>query len=156
MNLLSQCSWLKPLLIGTVAGVVAVAAGTAAMRVTDARPFCSSCHVMQEAGITHKRSPHAALACNECHAPTNILVKMPFKAKEGLRDFYSNAQGKDAPLLASLETRNVVNANCRSCHMTTNANVDVMAAKPYCVDCHKGMAHQRKNPVSTRKVADEL
>ena len=145
--------WLKWLLVGVVAGVLLVAAGATAMRYTDSRPFCSSCHVMQEAALTHKQSPHANLACNECHAPTNLLVKLPFKAKEGLRDFVSNVQGNEAPLRAGIETRDVVDANCRACHRVTNQ--DVMAAKPYCVDCHTGMAHQKKTPVSTRKVADE-
>lgn len=147
--------WLKVLLAGMVGGVLVVAAGAAAMRYTDARPFCSSCHVMQEAAITHKQSPHANLACNACHAPTNLLAKLPFKAKEGFRDFVANVQGQEAPLLAGLETRDVVNANCRACHITTNKDIDSMAVKPYCVDCHRGVAHQKMKPVSARKVADE-
>ena len=148
------CPW-KWLLTGIAAGVLLLAAAAGAMRFTDSRPFCSTCHVMQEAALTHKASPHAKLACNECHAPHDLLAKLPFKAKEGLRDFAANMQGKSAPLLAALETREVVNANCRSCHANTNTNVDVMAAKPYCVDCHTGMAHQRKTPLSTRMAADE-
>ena len=93
------------------------------------------------------------LACNECHAPHNLLAKIPFKAKEGLRDFLGNVQGKEAPLSVNLETRDVVQANCMSCHRVTNQ--DVMMAKPYCVDCHRGMAHQKKTPVSFREAADE-
>lgn len=147
--------WIKLLLVGTVCGVVLVAGGAAAMRYTDARPFCSSCHSMAEAALTHKRSPHANLACNECHAPHFLPVKLPFKAKEGLHDVIATFQGKEAPLMARLETRNVVNANCQACHITANREVDVMAAKPYCVDCHKGTVHQKKSPISTREVADE-
>ena len=93
------------------------------------------------------------LACNECHAPTQLLTKLPFKAQEGLRDFIANVQGKDVPLRAGLGTRDVINANCQACHQTSTS--EVMTAKPYCVDCHAGMAHQRKTPVSTRMVADE-
>jgi hypothetical protein len=26
---------------------------------------------------------HAKLSCNECHAPHNLLAKLPFKAQEG-------------------------------------------------------------------------
>ena len=40
-----------------------------------------------------------------------------------------------------------------SCHKVTNQ--DVMMAKPYCVDCHRGTAHQKKTPVSFREAADE-
>ena len=82
-----------------------------------------------------------------------LLAKIPFKAKEGLRDFLGNVQGKEAPISVNLETRDVVQANCMSCHRVTNQ--DVMMAKPYCVDCHRGMAHQKKTPVSFREAADE-
>ena len=37
----------------------------------------------------------------------------------------------------------------------TNVNVASMDAKPYCVDCHRGMQHMRMKPISTRMVADE-
>ncbi|MDO5484362.1 MAG: NapC/NirT family cytochrome c [Desulfovibrionaceae bacterium] len=142
----------KMLAAGTVLGAGLVLAAAVGMRFTDSRPFCSTCHVMREAALTHSQSPHARLSCNDCHAPQDLLDKLPFKAKEGLRDVVANVQGKEAPLLARLETREVVNANCRSCHAVTNQ--DVMMAKPYCVDCHKGMAHQKKTPVSLREAAD--
>ena len=149
----SPKSPLKMLAAGTALGAALVFAAAAGMQFTDARPFCSSCHVMHEAALTHSQSPHADLACNECHAPHNLLSKIPFKAKEGIRDFIGNVQGKEAPLAANLETRDVVQANCMSCHRVTNQ--DVMMAKPYCVDCHRGMAHQKKTPVSFREAADE-
>ena len=38
---------------------------------------------------------------------------------------------------------------------STNVNVASMDAKPYCVDCHKGMAHMRMMPISTRTVAND-
>ncbi len=148
-------SWLKWLLVGIVVGVILITVAAQAMRYTDARPFCSTCHVMAEAAYTHSQSPHANLTCNDCHAPDNLISKLPFKAKEGIRDVVGNMMGNDVPILASLETRNVVNDNCIRCHIVTNKDIAVMAAKPYCVDCHKGMAHQTKKPISTRTVADE-
>ena len=145
-------SW-KLLVAGTVLGAALVGAAAVGMQISDSRPFCSFCHVMGEAALTQSQSPHADLACNECHAPHGLLAKLPFKAKEGLRDFIANVQGKDAPYQARLETRDVVNANCISCHRVTND--EVMMAKPYCVDCHRGVAHQKKTPVSFREAADE-
>lgn len=141
------------LLGGTALGVALVLLAAGGMRFSDSRPFCSACHVMREAALTHRQSPHADLACNDCHAPRNLSAKLPFKAQEGLRDVVANMQGKEAPLLARLETREVVNANCRACHRITNS--DIMMAKPYCVDCHRGMAHQKKTPISFREAADE-
>ena len=143
----------KAMLGSAALGAVLVLLAAEGMKFSDSRPFCSTCHVMREAAVTHNRSPHADLACNECHAPHNLLSKLPFKAKEGFRDVVANLQGKEAPLLARMETREVVNANCRSCHRITNENI--MMAKPYCVDCHRGMAHQKKIPVSFREAADE-
>ncbi len=143
----------KAALGGAALGAALILLAAAGMQYSDSRPFCSTCHVMREAAITHSRSPHADLACNECHAPHNLLSKLPFKAQEGLRDVVANLQGKEAPLLARLETRDVVNANCRSCHRIANENI--MMAKPYCMDCHRGMAHQKKIPVSFREAADE-
>ena len=98
-----KCPWLKILLGGVALGVLVLAGLAWGMRVTDARPFCSSCHIMEQAARTHKLSPHAKLACNECHAPTALLSKLPFKAKEGARDFYMNTLGDvDLPIVAGM------------------------------------------------------
>ena len=90
------------------------------------------------------------------HAPTALLSKLPFKAKEGARDFYMNTLGDvDLPIVAGMATKDVVNANCKACHFATNENVASMDAKPYCVDCHRSAQHMRMKPISTRMVADE-
>lgn len=145
----------KILLGGTVAGVVLAIVFMAVMQTTDQRPFCASCHIMQQAAVTHKLGTHADLSCNDCHAPHNLLAKLPFKAKAGLVDFVSNLSGNDVPLRATMGTRDMVNENCKSCHATSNVNVASMDVKPYCVDCHRGVAHMRKSPIDTRTVAYE-
>ncbi len=151
-----KCPALKAVLGGVVVGALLLAGLAWGMRVTDARPFCSSCHVMGPEAVTHKMSTHANLTCNECHAPEPLLSKLPFKAKEGFRDVYVNMLGTiPEPLLAGRETREVVNTRCRECHALTNINVASMESKPYCTDCHRGVAHMRKQPISTRMVADE-
>ena len=147
--------WLKIFLGGIVAGVVFAGAAAAGMRYTDQRPFCASCHIMGEAARSHKMGTHANLACNDCHAPQQLMSKIPFKAAEGLRDFMSNVKGNDVPSSVSLQTKDVVNSNCKRCHAFTNKGVASMEAKPYCVDCHRSNAHMRSKPISTRMVADE-
>lgn len=52
-----KCPWLKILLGGVALGVLVLAGLAWGMRVTDARPFCSSCHIMEQAARTHKLSP---------------------------------------------------------------------------------------------------
>lgn len=147
--------WLKYTLGGVVIGVLLWSGGALGMRFTDSRPFCATCHLMQTAAVTHKNSSHASLACNECHAPVALLSKIPFKAKEGLRDFASNLSGASVSIPVSSETREVVNQNCKLCHFATNVNVASMEAKPCCVDCHRSVAHMRQKPVSTRMVAHD-
>lgn len=146
---------LKVFLGGIALGVILLAGAAGAMRMTDQRPFCGSCHIMQEAALTHKISTHANIACNECHAPFNLAAKIPFKAQEGIRDFVGNMAGNDVPIPTSIRTKDVVNDNCKRCHTMTNKNVASMDAKPYCIDCHRSNAHMRQKPISTRTVAYE-
>ncbi len=146
---------LKWLSVGVVAGAALAGVLACAMTATDRRPFCAGCHIMQEAAVTHKLGTHADLACNECHAPQHLAAKLPFKAKAGLADFVGNLAGNDVPHPPTAETRNVVNENCKACHAQTNINVAVMEAKPYCVDCHRNVAHLRHKPIDTRTVAYE-
>lgn len=56
--------------------LVAGAAGAYSMQATDQAAFCGSCHVMSEVAWTHKQSAHAKLACNECHAPSDLAAKI--------------------------------------------------------------------------------
>lgn len=151
-----KCPGLKVVLGGVVVGVLLLAVLAWGMKVTDSRPFCSSCHFMQPEAVTHKMSTHSNLACNECHAPSTLLSKLPFKAKEGTRDAFVTMLGSEpVPLIAGEHTRDVVNANCKACHAMTNINVASMDAKPYCTDCHRGLKHMPRSPISTRMVADE-
>lgn len=146
---------LKWFLAGVAGGVLLLVGMAAGMTMTDQRPFCASCHVMQEAALTHKLSTHANLACNECHTPATLMKKLPFKAAEGIKDFVGNLRGLEAPVMPGVVTRDVINANCQSCHAMTNSEVASMEAKPYCVDCHRSVAHMRQKPISTRTVAYE-
>jgi cytochrome c nitrite reductase small subunit len=145
----------KVLIIGIVFGAILTAGAGFGMKISDERPFCSSCHIMYEAARTHKESPHAKISCNECHSPHNLLKKLPFKAASGTRDVFMNTFGSpEEPIHAGDTTRQVVNVNCQNCHTVTNMNVASMDAKPFCTDCHRNVQHMRMKPISTRKVSD--
>jgi cytochrome c nitrite reductase small subunit len=148
-------SGLKCLLGGVVLGVMLLAVSAIAMRVTDQRPFCSACHVMATAAVTHKLSSHANQACNDCHTPVALGSKLSFKTSAGLSDFIGNLSGNEISVPVSLRTKDVVNNNCRHCHAITNMDVASMETKKYCVDCHRNVAHMRAKPISTRMVAYE-
>ncbi|MDR2054831.1 MAG: NapC/NirT family cytochrome c [Desulfovibrio sp.] len=146
---------LKYLAFGIAAGIVSVCVLASAMAASDQRPLCASCHLMREAAVTHKMGTHADQPCNACHAPRNAADRLPFKAREGIRDFFANLSGKDLPYPVADATRRTINENCKSCHAQTNMTAAAMIAKPYCVDCHRNVAHMRLKPVSTRMVAYE-
>ena len=148
-------SGLKCLLGGVVLGIVLFAASSVAMRVTDQRPFCSACHVMETAAVTHKLSSHANQACNDCHTPVPLASELPYKATQGLGDFVANLSGNEISVPVSLRTKDVVNSNCKQCHASTNMDVASMESKKYCVDCHRNIAHMRAKPISTRMAAYE-
>ncbi len=146
--------WLKLFLGGVVTGAVLLIVSVYAMLSTDQRQFCSTCHIMQEAAVTHKLGSHAQRSCNDCHAPHNWLFKIPFKAQAGIEDFLGNLAGHDVTPPSKV-TRDMVNANCIACHTHVNASVASMDAKPYCVDCHRNIAHMRHQPMAKRMVAYE-
>ncbi len=136
--------------------VLAIVYGTkTAIALTDTPAFCGSCHLTNEAVRTHAVSTHATLNCNDCHAPHNILAKIPFKAKTGFSDIYVNTFGDPPTVLkASKGAKDVINQNCQSCHTMTTMNV-AMDAKEYCTDCHISVPHSGRTPISERMVAGE-
>lgn len=137
---------------GLIGGVVIACCFAWAINFTDQRQFCASCHIMQEAAVTQKLGMHANLTCNECHAPHNLVAKIPFKAVSGAEDIYGNIVGKDVPIPPSRKQRDVINQNCIACHGPVNKTVASMAVKPYCVDCHRSVGHMRLTPISERTV----
>ena len=144
--------WLA--LLAFAAGAASIIGTALAMTTTDQAGFCGSCHSMSEAALTHKQSVHAKLACNECHAPHNLVEKIPFKTKEGARDIFATATNTIPDLIhPGEETREVVQVNCRRCHDAGIRNVN-MTAKTHCTDCHRHVPHTPKLPIAKRSAAD--
>lgn len=147
----------KMLVAGVVLGVVVLAGTSYVVGMTDQRPFCATCHLMEPEAITHKLSTHANISCNECHLPQGVFVgHYVYKARTGINDVYVNTVGApDLPITTTADMKEIIDANCRRCHANTNLNVASMDAKPYCTDCHRNVPHMRTKPISTRMVAYE-
>lgn len=145
--------WRAALLAG-LAGVALTFGAGIAMVSTDKAGFCGSCHAMSEAVLTHSQSVHAKLSCNECHAPHNLMSKLPFKAVAGTKDIYANTLGTIPDLIhPEGNTLEVVQTNCVRCHSETVKSVN-MGSKDNCMSCHRHVPHTPKKPISTRKAAD--
>lgn len=145
---------LTMVLLPFAVGVVFVLATSVAMTATDSAGFCGKCHSMSEVALTHSQSVHAKYACNECHAPHNLALKLPYKAKEGTRDIYKTVT-KNVPELIHPggDTKITVQNNCLRCHGSVIQGVN-MLSKPFCTDCHRHVPHSPKIPVSKRSAAD--
>lgn len=137
---------------GLICGIILTGIFAWMINATDQRQFCASCHIMREAAVTQKKGMHANLTCNECHAPHNLLAKLPFKAMAAVDDVIGNIKGEMPPKPPRKQFRDVVQKNCIACHAPVNVNVASMAVKPYCVDCHRGVAHMPLSPISERTV----
>ena len=124
--------------------------------VTDQRPFCAECHVMMPAAVTHHRSTHTNLNCNDCHLPKFLVYRYPYKAYIGLYDIMAEkVMDVVLPIRASDLMKDIVTENCKSYHTATNMDVASMDSKRYCTECHRNVPHQRTMPISTRMVAYE-
>jgi cytochrome c nitrite reductase small subunit len=155
VNLIKQGGGIKfSVILALMVGAAIVIGSSFAMTSTDKAGFCGSCHSMSEASLTHSKSLHAKLACNECHAPHHLTAKIPFKTKEGMRDIHATMTKKIPDLIHSgQETRAVVQANCLRCHGAVIETVN-MTAKPHCTDCHRNVPHAPRTPIAKRSAAD--
>lgn len=147
----------KMLAGGVVLGIGVLAGTSYVVGITDQRPFCATCHLMEPQAITHKLSTHANVSCNECHLPQGDFIgHYLYKAYTGVNDVAVNTFGAPAlPITSTAKMKDIIDANCRRCHAGTNRNVASMEAKPYCTDCHRNVPHMRTKPISTRMVAYE-
>jgi cytochrome c nitrite reductase small subunit len=141
-------------ILALIVGAGVTIGSSLAMTATDQAGFCGRCHSMSEAALTHSKSLHAKLACNECHTPYNLPAKIPFKTKEGLRDVIATVSSSIPDLIhAGAETREVVQANCLRCHGAVIESVN-MTVKEHCTDCHRHVPHTPKISVAKRSAAD--
>lgn len=145
---------LKIVLAAFFCGVVAVLIAGATVEVTDRRAFCGMCHTMAPHAWTHYNSTHAQFNCGECHLPSNLVAKLPYKAQIGLYDLFVEVTGtKPSTMHADAKMKDVIQANCIRCHQSTIADV-AMDVKQFCTDCHKSIPHQPKMPIDSREAAD--
>jgi cytochrome c nitrite reductase small subunit len=107
---------------------------------------CNNCHVMDAAYENWYHGAHGRFAeCTDCHLPhQNLIAYYYFKGKSGLHDvlWFVTASYPDA-IRTTVETRNIVQANCIRCHASTVDSI-VAGAQPfdrYCWDCHRIVTH---------------
>jgi nitrate/TMAO reductase-like tetraheme cytochrome c subunit len=146
------------LLVGGIAGAVAVIGTQVAVHVTGTDEFCgTACHSHENFVFPeHKESVHynnrtgVRAMCVDCHVPHHYPAILFYKARAGVRDAVAEFRGtistqekfeKERWRLANNvweEMREDNSANCRTCH--DPAAMDVEAQSKMAVRRHKQFA----------------
>jgi nitrate/TMAO reductase-like tetraheme cytochrome c subunit len=117
-----KAAWTRFAWVFGAATMVNVAIGTQvtykALHHMETAEFCGSCHVMAPEERTHKDSPHAQIACAECHVGDGAggLIKSKIA---GARQFMENTTDSfHRPIPSALATDRLTPAKqtCEECH----------------------------------------
>lgn len=163
---------------GAVAMAVVIWGTWQGVHYTSTTEFCLSCHSMHTAEAEYKTSVHFRNAsgvraeCKDCHIPPGAIPTLVRKVV-ALNDFWhtfvsptidtpEKFKQKRAELAQREWARMSANnsATCKSCHrydamdhakQSANAAAQMTAAAAKdsnCIDCHKGIAHQKPDTSS--------
>lgn len=157
---------------GFIAGIVFFAGFGTALEATNTTEFCVSCHEMQVNLDEYKKTIHFSnrsgvrATCADCHVPKDFSHKM-LRKLEAANDVWGHLVGSiDTPEkfeakrleMATREWARMKASDsktCRSCHTFAAMDPDkqkqrsrkqhesALQDKQTCIDCHKGIAHQK-------------
>ena len=107
---------------------------------------CNNCHVMDSQYENWYHAAHENFTvCTDCHLPhQKIASYYLYKGYSGMRDVYSFTLNiYPAAIRATLQTDEILQANCIRCHIDTVEGVlaGPQAFDRYCWDCHRSVAH---------------
>ncbi len=119
---------------------------------------CANCHVMRghyDGWV--KSSHHGAAQCNDCHTPTNPVMKYAVKASNGFFHSLAFTAGR-FPDAIQIKSRNheVIESACRNCHqdvVTAIEGAHRQARSTSCVRCHVSSGHSQA--LAWSPIADE-
>ncbi|MEW6163785.1 MAG: NapC/NirT family cytochrome c [Pseudomonadota bacterium] len=158
---------------GFIAGIVFWGGFNTAMEATNTLEFCISCHEMRDTVYQeYKKTIHYSnrtgvrAVCSDCHVPKDWVHKMARKIQAS-GEVYGKIMGTiDTPEkfeakrleLAQHEWDRMKKADsreCRNCHSWDGMNPEAQKQRgrkqhelaqknnETCIDCHKGIAHQK-------------
>ena len=171
------------LAVGFFGGIIFWGGFNTAMEATNTLEFCISCHEMRDTVYQeYKKTIHYSnrtgvrAVCSDCHVPKDWIHKMARKIQAS-KEVYGKIMGTiDTPEkfeakrleLAENEWKRMKGSDsreCRNCHSFEGMNADAQKQrarkqhemaqrdKSTCIDCHKGIAHQK--PKGMKEEDDE-
>ena len=166
-------SLLALLIVGFFSGIIFWGGFNTAMEATNTMGFCISCHEMRDTVYQeYKKTIHYSnrtgvrAICSDCHVPKDWVHKFVRKIYAS-NEIYGKIMGRIDTAekfesrrltLAEYEWKRMKGSDsreCRNCHSFEGMNTEVQkqrAKKPHelaqrdkqtCIDCHKGIAHQK-------------
>ncbi len=179
----AKYSLLTLLVVGFFSGIIFWGGFNTAMEATNTLEFCVSCHEMRDTVYQeYKKTIHYSnrtgvrAICSDCHVPKDWVHKMARKIQAS-GEVYGKIMGTiDTPEkfeakrleLAEHEWARMKGSDsreCRNCHSFDGMNSEVQKPrarkqhelaqrdKETCIDCHKGIAHQK--PKGMKEEDDE-
>jgi cytochrome c-type protein NapC len=179
----AKYSLLTLLVVGFFSGIIFWGGFNTAMEATNTLEFCVSCHEMRDTVYQeYKKTIHYSnrtgvrAICSDCHVPKDWVHKMARKIQAS-GEVYGKIMGTiDTPekfeakrlTLAEHEWKRMKDSDsreCRNCHSFEGMNSEVQKPrarkqhelaqrdKETCIDCHKGIAHQK--PKGMKEEDDE-
>lgn len=142
----------RSLIVGTAIGIAAGVGGftfiyaKGASYLTSDPAACMNCHIMKEQFDGWSRSSHHQVAaCNDCHAPHNLIGKYATKAENGFWHSYAFTTGRfHEPIQITERNRRVTENACRHCHADVVQAIDGPHRKGQelsCIPCHRSVGH---------------
>ena len=179
----ARYSLLTLLVAGFFSGIIFWGGFNTAMEATNTLEFCVSCHEMRDTVYQeYKKTIHYSnrtgvrAVCSDCHVPKDWVHEMARKI-QATGEIYGKIMGSiDTPEkfeakrleLAEHEWARMKGSDsreCRNCHTFEGMNTEVqkqrarkqhelaLRDKQTCIDCHKGIAHQK--PKGMKEEDDE-
>lgn len=105
---------------GVMAAVVIVMATAKGVEHVDSNTFCGeTCHVMEPEFTAYQRSPHARVACVECHVGSGARFFLRAKVSGVRQVFRLWTNSYDRPIPTPVQDLRPANATCEHCHWPT-------------------------------------
>lgn len=128
---------------------------------------CANCHIMREQFDGWIKSSHRSVAaCNDCHAPHDVIGKYLTKARNGFwHSFYFTTNTFHEPIRIVPRDREITENACRACHgdiiesmgVARGTGAGMAAARDdiSCIRCHSSVGHLSLAAVSNPPEASE-
>lgn len=135
----SRWAYILPYIVIIVLGIVVLVGGVYGWDYTNSPGFCgTACHTMPPQNITYKQSPHANVACEECHLGRAFVGDQLIRKSEGLRELYAQTfNSYEYPIVAS--RLRPARDTCETCHLPGSFKDDKL----------KVITHFQDNPENT-------